>query len=222
MKKLLLSISTIVLMASCNSTQKENTVSPEVETQQQIDYTNVKDKSFEDLFQSIEPTEIKENVFKLVGQDFSVITAGQDSSFNSMTASYGGWGQLLEKPVAWCILNANRYTLEFIKKEKTYTMSYFPDQFKEQVVAFGKKSGRNSDKMHETQFTSVKTPDGNLSYKEAKLIIECKLMEITTTNPADFYSEEGKAFIEKGKQDGNGKEYHKLVFGEITKVWVRK
>lgn len=222
MKKIFLSICTVVLLASCNNTQNENTASSAVEPQQEIDYTNVKDKSFEDLFQTIAPTDIKENVFKLVGQDFSVITAGTDSSYNSMTASYGGWGQLLEKPVAWCILNASRYTLEFIKKEKTYTMSYFPDQFKEQVVAFGKKSGRSSDKMQETQFTSVKTPDGNLSYKEAKLIIECKLIEITEVNPADFYTEEGKAFVEKGKNDGNGKEYHKLTFGEITKVWVRK
>src|SRR5690606_26018691 len=155
-------------------------------------------------------------VFKLVGKDYSVITAGSDSLYNSMTASWGGWGQLFEVPVTWCFLNASRYTLEFIKKEQSYTMTYFPDQFKDQVIAFGSKSGRNSDKMKETTLTYVKTPSGNITYKEAKLIIECKLVEITETNPKDFYSEKGKEFVEKGKKDGNGKEYHKLVFGDIT------
>ena len=174
------------------------------------------------MFRKIEPTELTENVFKLVGKDYSVITAGSDSLYNSMTASWGGWGQLFEVPVTWCFLNASRYTLEFIKKEQSYTMTYFPDQFKDQVIAFGSKSGRNSDKMKETTLTYVKTPSGNITYKEAKLIIECKLVEITETNPKDFYSEKGKEFVEKGKKDGNGKEYHKLVFGDITAVWIRK
>lgn len=221
MKKFFLSICVGTFLISCNNVQKESeTTNTQIETA--IYDTDVKNKSFDDLFQNIDPTEIKDNVFKLVGQDYSVITAGTDSAYNSMTASYGGWGQLFEKPTTWCILNANRYTLEFIKQEKKYTMSYFPDQFKEQVIAFGSKSGRNSDKMKETQFTSVKTPNGNLSYKEAKLIIECKLVEITETNPNDFYTDESKGFIEKGIKDGNGKEYHKLVFGEITNVWIRK
>lgn len=221
MKKVLPILLFTALLISCTGKVKEAATTENVNIET-IDYANVKDKSFEELFKKVEPTELTDNVFKLVGQDYTVITAGTDSAFNSMTASWGGWGQLFEVPVTWCFLNASRYTLEFIKKEQTYTMAYFPEQFKEQVIAFGSKSGRNSDKMKETTLTHVKTPSDNITYKEAKLVIECKLVEITETNPKDFYSDKGKDFVEKGMKDGNGKEYHKLVFGDITNVWVRK
>ncbi len=221
MKKVLPILLFTALLISCTGKVKEAATTENVNIET-IDYANVKDKSFEELFKKVEPTELTDNVFKLVGQDYTVITAGTDSAFNSMTASWGGWGQLFEVPVTWCFLNASRYTLEFIKKEQTYTMTYFPEQFKEQVIAFGSKSGRNSDKMKETTLTHVKTPSNNITYKEAKLVIECKLVEITETNPKDFYSDKGKDFVEKGMKDGNGKEYHKLVFGDITNVWVRK
>lgn len=219
MKKILLLFAAIALFSYDGKSQSTNN---QKETITPITYTDVKDKSFDELYKAIPATEITDNVFKLIGQDFSVITAGTDSLYNSMTASYGGWGQLFEAPVAWCFLNASRYTLEFIKQEKTYTMSYFPDQFKKEVLFFGSKSGRESDKMKNNKLTFVKTPSGNITYKEAKMVVECKLIEITTTNPNDFYTEESRAFVEKGIKDGNGKEYHKLVFGQITNVWVRK
>ena len=67
-------------------------------------------------------------------------------------------------------------------------MSYFPDEYKEQVLFLGSKSGRDSEKMKEVELTSVQTPSGDMSFKEARLIIECKLTQITTPNPNDFYT----------------------------------
>jgi len=221
MNKILLSLFTVLFLISCTGKVKDAASVDSININADS-MTNVKDKSFDELFKKIEATELTDNVFKLVGQDYTVITAGKDSLYNSMTASYGGWGQLFELPVTWCFLNASRYTLELMKEGQSYTMSYFPDKNKEQVLFFGSKSGRSSEKMKENTLTPVKTPDGNITYKEARLIIECKLVSVTETNPKDFYSEKGKAFVEKGFKDGNGKEYHKLVFGEITNVWVKK
>lgn len=219
MKKILLFSLIALSLIGCNNPQKslETTTNNAIDS---IDYSNVKDKSFEQLFKKIEPTDLTDNVFKLVGQDYSVITAGSDSLYNSMTASYGGWGQLFDNPTTWCFLRANRYTLELIKEGQTYTMSYFPDQYKKEVLYFGSKTGRDTDKMKDNKLTFVKTPDGNITYKEAKLVIECKLVEVTTVNPDDFYTEKGKTFVQDAKKDAN--DYHKLVFGEITNVWIRK
>lgn len=219
MKKILLFSLIALSFIGCNNPQKslETSTNNAIDS---IDYSNVKDKSFEQLFKKIEPTDLTDNVFKLVGQDYSVITAGSDSLYNSMTASYGGWGQLFDNPTTWCFLRANRYTLELMKKERTYTMSYFPDQYKKEVLYFGSKTGRDTDKMKDNKLTFVKTPEGNITYKEAKLVIECKLVEVTTVNPDDFYTEKGKTFVQDAKKDAN--DYHKLVFGEITNVWIRK
>ena len=120
-----------------------------------------------------------------------------------MTGSGGGFGLLFRKPTTWSVLRADRYTLELILKEQTYTMSYFPDEYKKQVLFLGSKSGRDSEKMKEVELTSVQTPSGDMSFKEARLIIECKLTQITTPNPNDFCSQESKDYINEVYKDPN-------------------
>ena len=59
-----------------------------------------------------------------------------------------------------------------------------------------------------------------MNLKGVRLIIECKLTEITTANPNDFYTQEAKDAIKEACKEEN--DYRKLVFGEITHVWVKK
>jgi flavin reductase (DIM6/NTAB) family NADH-FMN oxidoreductase RutF len=56
-------------------------------------------------------------------------------------------------------------------------------------MSFGKQSGRTTDKMKKTKLTAIQTPAGNMTFKEAKIIIECKLFEITTVSPNDFHDQ---------------------------------
>jgi flavin reductase (DIM6/NTAB) family NADH-FMN oxidoreductase RutF len=183
-------------------------------------YVNLKELNFAELFKQISPDELCDNVFTLVGKVFPVITAGKENLYNSMTASGGGLGMLFKKPTTWCILRADRYTLELIQKEQTYTMSYFPTEYSEQVLFLGSKSGRDSEKMKEVKLTSVQTPSRDMSFKEARLIIECKLTEITTPNLNDFCSQEAQDYINEAYKEAN--DYRKYVFGEITHLWVKK
>lgn len=188
-------------------------------------HVNVKEMNFDQLFKQISPEEIFDNVFTFVGdgfpiKGFPVITAGKKEHYNSLTGSGGGLGLLFNKPTTWCLLRTDRYTLELIQKEQTYTMSYFPNEYEEQVLFLGSKSGRYSEKMKEVKLTSVQTPFGNISFKEAGLIIECKLTALTTANPSDFHSQEAKDFIKKAYKETS--DYRKHVFGEITHVWVKK
>ncbi len=173
---------------------------------------------FHQLFQQISPEEIGDNVFTLVGKVFPVITAGKKDHYNSMTASGGGLGLLFRKPTTWCILRADRYTLELIQKEQIYTMSYFPDEYKKQVLFLGSKSGRDSQKMKEVALTGIQTPSGDMTFKEARLIFECTLTQITTPGPQDFYTQEARDYINEAYNEAH--EYRKYVFGEITHVWV--
>jgi flavin reductase (DIM6/NTAB) family NADH-FMN oxidoreductase RutF len=182
--------------------------------------TGLKEKNFDELFEQISPEGICDNVFVLVGKVFPVITAGKEDHFNSMTGSGGGLGLLFKKPTTWCLLRADRYTLELIQKNQTYTMSYFPDEYKKQVIFLGSKSGRDSNKMKEVELTSVQTPSGNISFKEARLIIECKLTQITTPTIDDYYTQEAKDWIKEAYKEES--DYRKYVFGEITHVWVKK
>jgi flavin reductase (DIM6/NTAB) family NADH-FMN oxidoreductase RutF len=178
---------------------------------------NFKDMNFDQLFKQISPEEIRDNVFTM---GFTVITAGKEDHYNSMIGSGGGFGLFFKKPATWSLLRADRYTLEIIQKEQAYTMSYFPSEYNEQVLFLGSESGRDSKKMKEVELTSVQTPSGNMSFKEARLIIECKLTAVTTPNPDDFCSQEAKDYINEAYKQPS--DYRKLVFGEITNIWVNK
>ena len=183
---------------------------------------NIKEMVFNQLFKQVPPEEMcaNFNIFTLVGKDFYAITAGKEDHYNAMIGSGGGFGMLFKKPTTWCVIRTDRYTLDIIQQEQTYTLSYFPDKYKAQMLFLGSKSGRDSEKMKEVELTRVQTPFGNMSFKEARLIIECKLTAITTTNPNDFYSQEAKRYIDEVYKNPN--EYRKFVFGEITHVWVKK
>ena len=176
--------------------------------------------NFDQLFKQILPEEIDNDVFTLAGKIFPVITAGTEKYYNSMLASGGGMGMLFRKPATWCILQITRYTLELIEKEQTYTMSYFSDEYKKQIFFLGSKSGRNSEKMKEVELNAIQTPAGNMTFKEARLIIECRLTQITTPNISDFYTQEAKNYLNEAYKDAN--EIRKYVFGEITDVWEKK
>jgi flavin reductase (DIM6/NTAB) family NADH-FMN oxidoreductase RutF len=181
---------------------------------------NMKEMVFDQIFNEISPEGISDDVFTLVGKDFYAITAGNKEQYNSMVGSGGGMGLLFKKPATWCVFQQGRYTLELILKEQAYTISYFPEEYKKQMMFLGSKTGRGNNKMKEIELTSIETPSGNMSFKEARLILECKLVQITTPNFNDFYTQEAKEWVNEMYKDPN--EVRKYVFGEITHVWVKK
>lgn len=176
--------------------------------------------NFDQLFKQILPEEMHENVFTLVGKDFFAITAGKKDHYNSMIGSGGGFGMLFKKPTTWCLLRADRYTLEMIEKEQAYTLSYFPNEYKEQMLFLGSKSGRDNQKMQEVELTSIQTPSENISFKEARLIFECRLTQLTTPTLDDFYSQEAKDYLKEAYKEAS--DFRKYLFGEITHVWVKR
>lgn len=107
-----------------------------------------------------------------------------------------------------------------MRQQKTYTVAFFDEEYKDDIMLFGMKSGRDSNKMKETKLTAVKTPDGNLAYKKAKIILECRLTEVTSVTVSDFYNDEDREFVTKAYHETG--DWHKVVFSQITKAWVRK
>jgi flavin reductase (DIM6/NTAB) family NADH-FMN oxidoreductase RutF len=182
----------------------------------EIDYSV---KTFDDLFEKVEINNLNDNIFTLLNQG-GLLTSGTKEDYNTMAIGWGGWGIYFSKPTTFLFLRANRYTLEFIKRTKNYTITFFDTVYFDQIMHFGTKSGRDSDKMGTHRLHSVFTPSDMVAYKEAEIIIECELTEITSVNPDDFFVEENKKFIENGYLDA--KDYHKIIFGNIVDVWKKK
>ena len=179
-----------------------------------------KEVEFEELFKEIKPIQMPDNIF-LSGEAFPVVTVGNKDSYNSMTASGGGLIILFKKLNTMLIFPKKRYTLELIKKEKKYTLSYFPLEYKKEVMFLGSKSGKDSNKMKEVKLESIELSSGNMSFKEAELIIECNLSQITTPIfPTDFFSKEAIEYMSEPYKELE--EHREYVFGEVMHIWMKK
>ena len=166
-------------------------------------------------FISIQPEEIKDNTFHLIGQEWMLITAGTPESFNMMTASWGGFGILWHRKICVCFVRPERHTREFIEKERYFTLSFFSEQYRDMLNYCGTKSGKDVDKSKETGLTPCSSEKGSIYFAEARLVIECEKLYYQDINPAHFLNE---SINENYPQ----KDYHRIYIGEVTQCLQKK
>jgi flavin reductase (DIM6/NTAB) family NADH-FMN oxidoreductase RutF len=168
-------------------------------------------------FKKISPLEFSENAIELIGKQWMLVAAGNpDTKYNMMTASWGTLGWLWEKPVSFIFVRPQRYTFEFTEKEDYYTLTFFEEKDREVLRQMGSKSGRNFDKMNYKDLSPIKTPNGSVAFKEAKIIIECKKLYSTFLKEEDFAD---KNLSEKIYPT---KDFHKMYVGEILNIWIKE
>jgi flavin reductase (DIM6/NTAB) family NADH-FMN oxidoreductase RutF len=165
-------------------------------------------------FRSIDPEEIKDNPFRLVGKDWLLVTAGDLSSFNTMTASWGTLGVLWGKQVSFCFVRPSRYTYEFMEKADFYTLSALPAAHRDALTFCGTYSGRDVDKVEQTGLHPVDTGHGTVSFEEARLVLVCRKIYHQDMDPSHFLD----ASIESNY---SGSDYHRIYVGEVTEALVQ-
>ena len=112
------------------------------------------------MFKSIDPKQLNENVFSLIGDKWMLITAGTKENCNTMTASWGGLGVFWGAPTATCYIRPQRYTKEFVDREEYFTLAFFGEEYRKALALCGAKSGREVDKVKECGFTVEASPEG--------------------------------------------------------------
>ena len=167
------------------------------------------------MFEKIDPKALDQNVFSLIGDQWMLITAGTKDQCNTMTASWGGLGVLWGKPVATVYIRPQRYTLEFVEREDTFTLCFFGEEYRKALALCGSKSGRDMDKVKECGFT-VATAEGAPYFEEADLVLVCKKAYWQDMDPTHFLDGEidGKWYPQK--------DYHRIFIGEIETVLKKK
>lgn len=165
-------------------------------------------------FKEISVSSLNENFFKLIGEKWMLITAGNEENVNMMTASWGGVGVLWNKNVTFSFIRPNRYTFEFTEQNDYYTLSFYDDIFKSELSFCGTNSGRDVDKIEKTGFTPV-FDEAAPYFKEAKLVLVCKKIYTQYLAPELFLD----PTIE---QNYPLKDYHKMYVGEIEKVLIKE
>lgn len=138
------------------------------------------------MFQELDPKDLQGNVFSLFDDRWALITAGTQDHCNTMTASWGGLGYLWNRPVAFVFVRPNRHTRGFIDAQPAFTLSFMPEQYREDLIFCGRNSGKDVDKMAATQLAPATTPNGLVAMADADLVIECRKMAVAHMREEDF------------------------------------
>ncbi|MEE1066269.1 MAG: flavin reductase [Acutalibacteraceae bacterium] len=154
--------------------------------------------------------EIKENLVKLIADDWALVSAGDKTEWNTMTISWGGIGELWGKDVVFAFIRPQRYTKEFMDKSDYFTVSFFEDEFKDALKICGTKSGRDCDKISMAGLTAE--CDGAAVFPaQARLVIKCRKIAVQKMDNSGFIDET----IESNYKAGD---YHFIYIGEIEKI----
>jgi flavin reductase (DIM6/NTAB) family NADH-FMN oxidoreductase RutF len=164
-------------------------------------------------FKAIEPGKISGNAFDLIGRQWMLITAGDKSGFNTMTASWGGLGVLWGGPAAFCFVRPQRYTDVFLKKSDRFSLSFYDERWRKALSLCGSKSGRDCDKVAEAGLTPV-FDDGTVYFEQARLVLVCRKLYMDAIRPESFLVPE----IAKNYPD---RDYHNVYIGAVEKALTR-
>lgn len=163
---------------------------------------------------NIKPNEFVTRVNDLWANKWFLLTSGNfsENHFNTMTVAWGYFGIMWNKPVAVVVVRPTRFTFEFMKQYETFTLSAFDKAYKKDLSLLGTKSGRNCDKIAETNLTPAKSVIIEApAFKEAELIIECKKIYWDDFKPENFLDTAIDNSYPK-------KDYHRMYFGEILNI----
>ncbi|MHC1707573.1 MAG: flavin reductase [Bacteroidales bacterium] len=162
---------------------------------------------------NISPFDLNDNIFSLLDKDWMLVTAGRINDYNTMTASWGGFGILWNKPVSFVFIRPTRHTYKFTESYPGYTLTFFENQFRKALNILGSKSGRDGDKVSLSGLTPLALESGNISFAEARLIMECHKLYYQDIEPDRFLD----AGLDKNYPK---KDYHRMYVGEIKSVKI--
>ena len=102
---------------------------------------------------------LKFNPFDKISKQWMLITAGDRTKSNTMTASWGGVGIMWGKPVATAYIRPQRYTKEFVDQNEYFTLSFLAEEYRKALNVCGSVSWKTSGRRRGS--TRVMWPKGH-------------------------------------------------------------
>lgn len=156
--------------------------------------------------------DIKISATELINDNWGLVAAGTEKSFNMMTISWGALGEMWGKDAAFIFVRPNRYTFNFLEDEPFFTVSFFGPEYHKALQICGTKSGRDINKAEASGLTPLFS-DGTVAFNEAKYVLVCRKMSGQFLSPDSFIDSSINS-------NYNGTDYHKMYIGEILKVYA--
>ena len=163
-------------------------------------------------FETISPFGITKNIFSMLDTDWMLVTPGIPEDYNTMTASWGGFGILWKKPVAYVFVRPQRYTYRFMEKYEYLSLGFFPAGYRDALNFCGTRSGKDVNKAAECGLTPIKLPGGGVAFGESELVMECTKKYFSDLNPAHIPDPAIHKLYPAN-------DYHRMYICEISNVY---
>ena len=167
------------------------------------------------MFEKINPENIEKNAIHLIAKEWMLVTAGTIENYNNMTASWGGIGNLWNKPVVFVFVRPPRHTYNFIESNDFFTLSFFEEKYREMLQLTGTKSGRDINKMNGLGLNAIPSENNSVYYEEAYMVFECKKLYFHDIDPSHFLND--TIIKNYPKLD-----FHRMYVAEISNCLIRK
>lgn len=160
----------------------------------------------------IAPSALQENPFVLLDRDWMLVTVRDTETgrINTMTASWGGFGILWNKPVAFVFIRPERYTFALAERNAGLTLSFFSEEYRDALKLCGRVSGRDCDKIAGAGLTPMLLGD-RAAFAEARTVMSCRKLYAEALKESAFADD---ALLQHYRAQG----YHKMYIVEIEDI----
>ena len=167
-------------------------------------------------FEEIDWRSVQGNVSELIAEGWMLITPGVPGRWNTMTASWGGFGHLWNTDVAFVFVRPSRHTFGFMEREEGFTLSFFDEKWRKALDICGTVSGRSADKAKAAgiaprAFGARGGPE-RVAFEEARLVVSCRKLYAQDLEPKGFLD----PAILRNYPSGD---VHRLYVGAIEGAW---
>jgi Conserved protein/domain typically associated with flavoprotein oxygenases, DIM6/NTAB family len=166
----------------------------------------------------MELNEISERIDPIVSMRnnnwFLVTAKDKAGNINGLTAAWGPFGNVCEKPTVTIYIRPQRYTKHFIDEAGCFTMTFFDfEQYQEALVYMGSRSGADDPEKIANAGLHVAEINQAPTYEEGKYVIVCKPFFVQQLNPENFTDE---GIREKAYPN---KDYSYMYIAEIQEAY---
>lgn len=117
-------------------------------------------------------------VFDMFNNQWGLVTAGDLTAYNTCTIAWGSLGTIWGgpgkgRPIVTVYVNPARHTWNYLKENDTFTVEFFPPEYRQALAYLGSHSGRDEDKVKAAGLTPVAI-DGTVTFAEAELTFVCR------------------------------------------------
>jgi flavin reductase (DIM6/NTAB) family NADH-FMN oxidoreductase RutF len=166
-------------------------------------------------FEKITIKDFTPDSFGLKNKWMLITAAKPDGAVNTMTASWGGFGVMWNKEVAFVVIRPQRYTREFVESSDSFSLTFFDKKYLKELGYLGKISGRDEDKIAKTGLT-VAFDKGIPYFEEAGTAIFVKKLFVQRIEEKAFLD---RHIIERWYPE---KDFHYLYIAEVTNILKRE